>query len=158
MIKSELKEWFYNFCVSFKKEVSILIVTIITFLSPIHGLFIIVGSMVMIDTFYGVYASIKLKGLRSITSHNMFNLAVKTFFYMGSILIAFLISKYMFESKLMGISYLVPKALCGFWVLMELKSIDETSIKLGHKPVIDIIKDIIAKAKSFKKDLNELKK
>ena len=156
-MKDSLKEWFCDFLVSFKKEISVFIVTVVTFLTPIHGLFMVVGSIVMIDTIYGVYASIKLSGLKSIISHKLFNLPVKTLFYMGSILIAFLVSKYMFDSKLMGIPYLVPKVLCGFWVIIELKSIDETGIKLGHKPILVTIKSLIEKAKTFKKDLNELK-
>jgi hypothetical protein len=37
-----------------------------------------------------------------------------------------------------------------------MKSIDETSQKLGNRPFVFVLKDIIEKAKSFKKDINEI--
>jgi hypothetical protein len=40
---------------------------------------------------------------------------------------------------------------------IEIKSIDETSQKLGNKSFYFIIKSIISKAKDLKKDINELK-
>ena len=39
-----------------------------------------------------------------------------------------------------------------------MKSIDETSVKLGNKPFVEVIRSLMKRAKEFKKDLNELKK
>jgi hypothetical protein len=158
MISGEIKKWAYNFLVSFKGEITALSSIVITFVSPIHGLFLIIGSIVIADTLYAIYYSIKILGVKSLSSTKAFNIAVKTFFYMGSIYIAYLISTHILDGSLLGVTYLTPKALCVFWGLIELRSIDETSIKLGNRPFLEIIKGIINKAKSFKKDLNELKK
>ena len=57
----------------------------------------------------------------------------------------------------MGIKLPISKFATIFWLYIELKSIDETSQKLGNKPFIEIINNIVKWLKSFKKDINEIK-
>ena len=76
---------------------------------------------------------------------------------MGSIIFAFMIDKYMFEGKILDIPYLISKVITFVWLYIEIKSIDETSMKLGNRSLWVIIKEIINKGKSFKKDINEIK-
>lgn len=140
-----------------KIEIVALITMFLTFVSPIYGLFYIVGSAVMLDTFFGIYKTIKLGSYKDIQSHKLFNVAVKTFFYLGSIILGFGISVYVTDSSLFGINFFIPKFLCVLWTSIECKSMDETNIELGNKSVIEHIKAIIKGLKSFKKDINDLK-
>ena len=142
----------------FKTEILSILVVFIAFIAPIKGMFYLVGMAVFLDTFYAIYYSIKTFGIKSITSHNLFNSAVKTFFYMGTILIAYTASINITGGQLFGIQLLLPKSLCAFWLIIEFKSIDETSVKLGNKPFIQIVKGVFEFLKMFKKDLTELKK
>lgn len=146
-----------NILLNLKHEIIMLTTLLITFIYPIKGLFFIVGLAVFLDTFYGIYASIKLKDLKSITSHKLFNSAVKTFFYMGTILMAYLASIHISGGQLFGIKLFIPKFICGFWMFIEIKSIDETHIKLGNPSFLDTLKNIIKWLKTFKKDINDLK-
>lgn len=134
------------------------LITIATFLTPIKGLLIITGTAVFLDTIFAIYTTIKLNGWASYQSTKLFNIAVKTFFYLGSIVLAFFIDTHIVENNaVMGIKLPISKSATIFWLYIELKSIDETSQKLGNKPFLDIINGIVKWLKSFKKDINEIK-
>jgi hypothetical protein len=76
---------------------------------------------------------------------------------MSTILFAFLIDKYIFDGKVLDISNLISKIVTFIWLYIEIKSIDETSMKLGNKSLWVLFKDLISKAKDLKKDINEIK-
>ena len=141
-----------------EKHITSFTATLLIFIAPIWGLVSIIFIVVFLDTFAGVYSSIKLNGLKSIRSNKLFNMAIKLFFYLSTILLAYVMDVYIFDMTLLGIKDFSSKAVTIFWVLIELKSIDETSIKLGNKPVLDVITSVIAKAKELKKNLEDLKK
>ena len=52
---------------------------------------------------------------------------------------------------------LVSKVVTIFWIYIEVKSIDETSQKLGNKSFYFTIKNLLTKLKDLKKDINEMK-
>jgi peptidoglycan biosynthesis protein MviN/MurJ (putative lipid II flippase) len=133
------------------------LLTFFVFITPIKGMLCLISFAVALDTIFAIYVSIKQKGINSFRSTKLFNLAVKTFFYMASILLAFLIDNYIFDKKLMDIHYLISKIVTFMWLYIEIKSIDETSQKLGNKSLWVILKELIAKAKDLKKDINEIK-
>lgn len=132
---------------------------LIAFLSPIKGFIIIISFAVAFDTLFAIYATVKLNGWQSYQSDKLFNIVIKSFFYMATILFAYLIDHFIIESNLIwDIENIITKIITTIWVYIECKSIDETSVKLGNKPFLDILKNLIKKAKSLKKDLNDLKK
>ena len=139
------------------KTFTAIITTFLIFITPIYGLLSIITFAVVFDTLFAIYVSIKLNGIKSFRSTKLFNVVVKTFFYMGSIIFAFMIDKYMFEGKILDIPYLISKVITFVWLYIEIKSIDETSMKLGNRSLWVIVKEIINKGKSFKKDINEIK-
>ncbi|MEW5675558.1 phage holin family protein [Flavobacterium enshiense] len=140
-----------------KQIIITLLCSIFTFLIPIKGLVILITLAVAIDTALGIYVNCK-KLKQPFRSHKFFNVAVKSFFYMFTILMAFLIDSFVLGGTLpiLGIQHGLSKIITIVWTLNELKSMDETSQKLGNKPFWDIIKGYINKAKEIKKDLNDL--
>lgn len=150
-----IHDYIISIVASFKNELFIVSALFFAFTSPIHGLIYTVGGAVVMDTVFGLYKAWKLK--IEIESNLMLNFFVKTFFYMGSIFLGLLISKYMTEGQAFGIRLFVPKFLCGVAMLIEFRSMDETSVKLGNRPILEIIKGAITWLKSFKKDINEIK-
>lgn len=133
------------------------LITFFVFITPIKGMLLLISFAVGFDTLFAIYVSIKQKGISSFKSTKLFNIVVKIFFYMGAILFAFLIDTYIFEKKLLDIHYLISKIVSFIWLYIEIKSIDETSQKLGNKSLWVIFKDLIAKAKDIKNDINEIK-
>lgn len=134
------------------------LITLLTFLTPIKGLLILTGMAVFLDTIFAIYTTIKLNGWKSYQSTKLFNIVVKSFFYFGSIVLAFFIDTHIIEKNtLFGINLLISKAVTIFWLYIECKSIDETSQKLGNKSFYFTIKNLMTKAKELKKDINEIK-
>ena len=135
-----------------------ILITILTFLTPIKGLLILTGIAVFLDTIFAIYTTIKLNGWQSYQSTKLFNIVVKSFFYFGSIILAFFIDTHIIEQNtIFEINLLISKAVTVFWIYIEVKSIDETSQKLGNKSFYFTIKNLISKAKDLKKDINEIK-
>ena len=134
------------------------LITLLTFLTPIKGLLILTGIAVFLDTIFAIYVTIKLNGWQSYQSTKLFNIVVKSFFYFGSIVLAFFIDTHIIEQNtIFEINLLISKAVTVFWIYIEVKSIDETSQKLGNKSFYFTIKNIMSKAKDLKKDINEIK-
>lgn len=144
----------HNHLLKFKNEIGILLFTFFTFLTPIYGMVALVAVSVFLDTCAGVYVARKNNDFQS---DKLFNIVVKTFFYMSTILLALLIDTHIFETKIANISYLSSKAVTMFWIYIECKSLDEKSQKLGNKPFHEILSALIKRIKSWKKDINEIK-
>jgi hypothetical protein len=132
-------------------------VTFLVFITPIQGLFILITAFVAFDTIFAVYMNVTKRGWRSFSSTKLFNIVVKTFFYMGTILLAYLIDTHIFDGSLFSIKNLFSKVVTFVWMYIEIKSIDETSMKLGNKSFWVILKEVIGKTKDLKKDINDFK-
>jgi hypothetical protein len=139
------------------KTIIATIFSILTFLSPVTGLIIIMIGFILLDTAAGIYVSVKLGGWKAFQSDKLFNLSVKSFFYCFSIILAYLIDMFIFGGKLQGVDFLLSKLMTVAWVFIEIKSLDEKSIKIGNKPFITLIRDLIKYVKQLKKNINEIK-
>lgn len=137
------------------KTLSALTIAITLFLMPISGLLLTMVAFVVLDTTIGIYVSVKLKGWSSFKSTKFFNLVVKSFFYLASIIMAYFLDKYMLEGSFMGVKLVLAKAMTAVWIFNEINSCDENSIKLGNKSVWVLSRNLINKLKTLKKDLNE---
>ena len=132
--------------------------SILTFLIPIQGLLFLTFVMLLIDTIYAIYCSIKLKGLKSFKSALLRKgLSSKIFLYEGSIIIMYAIDKMIFEGHILGIAMLLSKSACMLWVYTEFKSIDENSQLTGNRPFIEIAKECLNFIKNIKKEKDLLK-
>jgi len=149
-----MKQQFSIYILGFAKT---LILSLVTFLIPIKGLIVLTGLAVLLDTFFAIYTTIKLNGIKSYQSTKLFNIVVKSFFYFGTIILAFFIDTHIVaENYLFGVELFISKTVTVFWLYIEVKSIDETSQKLGNKSFYIIIKNLMQKTKSLKKDINEI--
>ena len=138
------------------KTLLLILASIATFLIPIQGLLLLMILFIFLDTCFGIYSTVKRKGWKSFRSTKLFNLVVKSFFYLASIILSFLVDTYVFQSKLFGVDCLASKSMALVWIYVEIKSIDETSVGLGNKSIWVILKEMIAKAAEFKKDLKSV--
>lgn len=135
-----------------------LLITIVSFLAPIWGLILLVGFAVLLDTAYAIYAAVKKGGLRAYKSDKLFHIVPKTFFYMGSLLFAFLIDKYIIDTNIiLGVNLVISKTIAILWTYIEVKSIDETSVRIGNRSIYVIIKELIKGIKDIKKDVDDIK-
>ena len=141
---------------TFKNSIVNLLAIIFVFLTPIHGMLLTTSLFVAADTLFAIYVTVKLGGWDAFKSAKLFNAVPKTCFYLGAICLAFLVDTFIVAGTIWGITMLITKIVCGFLIWIEVKSLDETSQKLGNKSFWQVLKDLIFKAKGLKKDLNEL--
>jgi hypothetical protein len=139
-----------------KEYLLALLISALTVIAPAKAFIVTISLFVLADTALAIYWTIKINGMKSFKSSKLFNVVVKTFFYMGAILLAFMIDTFIFERVLLGIKLLITKGLTLMFCWIELKSIDETSMKLGNKSIWVHFKELISKSKDIKKDLNDV--
>lgn len=138
------------------KNIMAFLTVLMTFLAPIQALLLLMIGFIVIDTLLAIYATIKIHGMSSFKSNKLFNVVVKSFFYCSSIIMAFAIDQYIMGGTLFGVEMLLSKAMSIFWIYIEVKSIDETSINLGNRSFWVIIKEMIAKIGKLKTDIKKL--
>lgn len=141
----------------FRDNLVMLVGIIYTFLTPINGMLMTTTAFVLADTIFAIYVAIKLNGWCGFKSNKLFNIAPKTVFYLLGIILGFAVDTFIVNGQIWGVNLLISKLTCFFFIYIEIKSIDETSMKLGHKSFWVIIKEMILKAKSLKRDLNDIK-
>jgi hypothetical protein len=143
----------YNTKAQQMKYISYFLITFASFFSPIYGLILTLLGFVLADTIMGIYTTIKLHGIESFKSTKLFNIVVKTFFYVTSVMCMFAVDQFILEGQMGGIKHVLSKAFCVLFIYIEIKSIDESSMKLGNRSVWSIVKEIMNRIQSFKKDI-----
>lgn len=132
---------------------------LLLFFTPIQGLVITVGLIVMLDTFTGIFKSIKLKGINSIRSRILSNIISKLLLYEICITLLFPIDKFLLNDLLIhiiSVTYFATKLACIIIILIEGVSIKENIEEALNIKIWNIIKNILNRAKEVKHDINDL--
>jgi hypothetical protein len=133
-----------------------ILMTLFTFLTPIKGLLSILFLFIFLDTITAIYVSVKTKGWRSFKSIILRKgIGAKLLFYLGSAVLAFMIDSYIVGYNAFGIHYLLAKTVASLWIYVEIKSLDETSMKLGNRSVWVIFREMIRRVSNIKKELKD---
>ena len=130
----------------------------LAFFLPISGILIMIGVLICIDTFTGIWKANKLK--EKITSRKLSSIISKLALYEITVIMFFLIDKFILNDIILTF-FSVPLMLTKI-VALVLASIEVMSINENYKVVkgIDLwqsMKLLFARAKDIKDDLNKLK-
>lgn len=142
------------------KYIQYIIASLLLLFVPIYGLLVAVGTAIVLDTFTGVFKSVKLNGWKSIRSRKLSNIVSKMMLYEVCVLLLFLMDKYLlneFVIKAFGIEYMFTKICAILLIFIELVSVKE-NIEDAYK--IDIwamLKKLLSRAKEINSDINDLK-
>ena len=140
------------------KYINPIVMFLLTFLVPIQGLLLLTLLFILLDTITAVYVVVKQRGWKHFTSEFLRKgLSPKIVGYLGTIILGFMIDKYIVGGTIMGLTYFFAKGICSLWIYTEVKSIDENSQKLGNRSFFVIIKEFIKKMSSIKDDITKLK-
>lgn len=139
-----------------KSFLTTLITIIGTFIAPIQSLILMLITFILLDTFVGIYVSVKQNGWKSYSSNKLFNIVVKSFFYVVSVVGSFMLDKFVFGGSLFGISYLLSKTMSIFWTYIEVKSLDEHSQRLGNRSFWELVKEFVKKIMRIKTDIKKI--
>jgi len=142
------------------KYLQYIIASILLLFTPIHGLLIAVASAIMLDTFTGIFKSIKLNGWKSVRSRKLSNIVSKMLLYEVCVLFLFLMDKYLlneFVKHAFGFDYMFTKICAILLMFIELVSIKENIEEAFNVDIWKMLKKLLNRAKEIKTDINELK-
>ena len=133
---------------------------LILFFAPIYGLLIAVGIAIILDTFTGIFKSIRLNGWRSIRSRRLSNIVSKILLYQTTILLLFVIDKFLLNEFIQinfTIKFMFTKLVAILLIFIELVSIKENIEEALKVDIWKILKTILNRAKEVKEDINQIK-
>ena len=126
---------------------------------PIYGLLIAVGTAIALDTFTGIFKSVKLKGWCSIKSRVLSNIISKMALYEICILLLFVIDKFVlneFISKWFGFQFMFTKICAILLIFIELVSIKENVEETFNVDIWKLLKRAFLRAKEVKNNINDI--
>jgi hypothetical protein len=126
---------------------------------PIQGLLIAVGAAIALDTFTGVFKSVKLKGCSSIRSRILSNIISKMALYEICILFLFVIDKFVlneFILKWFGFQYMFTKICSILLIFIELVSIKENIEETFKIDIWKLLKRAFLRAKEVKDNIDHI--
>lgn len=133
---------------------------LILFFAPIYGLLIAVGIAIILDTFTGIFKSIRLNGWRSIRSRRLSHIVSKMLLYQTTILLLFVIDKFLLNEFIQinfTIKFMFTKLVAILLIFIELVSIKENIEEALKVDIWKILKTILNRAKEVKEDINQIK-
>ena len=140
------------------KYINAFIVSIITFFSPIYGLLLAVGTMILMDTILGITKAIKLEGWESITSRKASVIISKFLLYQLTVITFFIIDYNLineFTKLNYGTEYLLTKFITLSLCFVEAKSIDENIKVIFGFSIWTNLKEVLTRTQEIKKTLKK---
>jgi hypothetical protein len=142
------------------KYVQYFIASILLLFAPIYGLLIAVASAIILDTFTGIFKSIKINGWKSVRSRKLSNIVSKMLLYEVCILLLFLMDKYVlneFIKHAFGFEFMFTKICAILLMFIELVSIKENIEEAFKVDIWKLFKKVLSRAKEIKTDINDIK-
>jgi hypothetical protein len=142
------------------KYLQYLFASILLFFVPIHGLLVAVAMAITLDTFTGIFKSIKLHGLKSIRSRKLSTIISKMLLYEVTVLLLFLMDKYLLNEFVIlwwGIEFMFTKMCAIVLIFIELVSVKENIEEAYNIDIWNMLKRLLSRAKEIKSDIDDLK-
>jgi hypothetical protein len=136
-----------------------LLAALLLFFAPIQELVMAVGLAIMLDTFTGIYKSVKLQGWKSIRSRKLSNIISKMVLYEVSIIILYPIDKFLLNElflNILSVQFFSTKIACVLLILVELTSIKENIESALKINIWQILKKAINRAKEISHDVDDI--
>lgn len=141
------------------KYINYTLASVLLLFVPIQGLLIAVGSAIVLDTFTGIFKSIRINGWKSIRSRKLSNIVSKMALYEICILFLFLIDKFLlneFIIRSFGITFMFTKICAILLIFVELVSIKENIEETFNIDLWKMLKKTFLRAKEVKHNIDEL--
>jgi hypothetical protein len=129
------------------------------FLAPIQGLMIAVGFAIILDTFFGIYRSVKVKGWKFITSRRLSEIVSKMLLYELCMICLYVIDFFLLSeisNKFFSIEFMATKITAMLLIFIESVSIKENFEKATGLDVWALLKSALGRAKEVKDSINDI--
>jgi hypothetical protein len=131
------------------------------FFTPIVGLLIAVGAAIALDTVFGIYRSVKVRGWKFVTSRRLSEIISKMLLYELCIVFLYVIDFFVlseFCQSWFSVSFFATKLCAIVLIFIEGVSIKENFEKATGKDVWALIKKALGRASEIKDSITDLKK
>jgi len=142
------------------KYIQYIVASLFLFFMPIHGLLVAVAMAIVLDTFTGIFKSIKLHGFQSIRSKKLSTIVSKMLLYEVTILLLFLMDKYLLNEFVIlwwGIEFMFTKMCAIVLIFIELVSVKENIESAYNIDIWKMLKKLLSRAKEINSDIDDLK-
>jgi len=148
----------YNYGIM-REYIFSLLVGLLVFFTPIQGLIISVGIVIIFDTITGIYRSVKKRGWKSISSHKLSNIISKMLLYEFSLIFLYPIDKFVLNDlllNLVSVEFFATKLACVLLILVEITSIKENIEQALEINIWQNLKAFLKRIKEVSKDIDEI--
>lgn len=131
------------------------------FFSPIVGLLIAVGAAIVLDTAFGIYRSVRVKGWKFVTSRRLSEIISKMLLYEMCIICLYVIDFFAlseFFQKWFSVSFFATKVCAILLIFIEGVSIKENYEKATGRDIWALIKKALGRANEIKDSITDFKK
>jgi hypothetical protein len=142
------------------KYLNYILSSLVLLFVPIYGILIAVGAAIILDTFTGIFKSIKLNGWSSVKSRKLSNIVSKMLLYEVCILFLFVIDKFIlneFIFKWLSVDYMFTKICAILLIFIELVSIKENIEETFKINIWQMLKKALLRAKEVKDNIEDIK-
>ncbi len=143
------------------KYLNYILSSLILLFVPIYGILTAVAAAIILDTFTGIFKSIKLDGWCSIRSKKLSHIVSKMLLYEICVLLLFVIDKYIlneFIFKWLSIDFMFTKICAILLIFIELVSIKENIEAAYNIKIWNLLKKAFLRAKEVKNNVDDLTK
>lgn len=133
-----------------------ILMMLMTLFAPIQGIMLTVGLLIIADTITGIWKSRKLG--EKITSRGLSKIISKMFLYEGTIILFFLIDKFILGDilfKFFSIEWLLTKVVALVLASIEVFSMDENYRAVKKYGLWHAFKRLVARGKDIKAELKD---
>ncbi len=141
------------------KYLNYILSSLILLFVPIYGILTAVAAAIILDTFTGIFKSIKLDGWCSIRSKKLSHIVSKMLLYEICVLLLFVIDKYIlneFIFKWLSIDFMFTKICAILLIFIELVSIKENIEAAYNIKIWNLLKKAFLRAKEVKDNIDDL--
>lgn len=141
------------------KYLNYIVSSLVLLFVPIYGILIAVATAIILDTFTGIFKSVKLNGWNSFKSRRLSHIISKMLLYEICILLLFVIDKFIlneFIFKWLSIDFMFTKICAILLIFIELVSIKENIEAAFKIDIWKILKKLFLRAKEVKSNINDI--
>ena len=141
------------------KYLNYIVSSLILLFVPIYGILIAVGAAIILDTFTGIFKSVKLNGWKSFRSRRLSHIVSKMLLYEICVLFLFVIDKFIlneFIFKWLNIDFMFTKICAILLIFIELVSIKENIEAAFKIDIWKILKKSFVRAREVKDNIDNI--
>jgi len=145
--------------ISIQSELLTLISICFAFFLPISGILLMIGVLICIDTFTGIWKAKKIGD--KITSRKLSSIISKLALYEVTVIMFFLIDKFILNDIILtffSVPFMLTKVVALVLASIEVMSINENYKEVKQIDLWGSLKNLLARSAEIKEDIKKIKK